>query len=130
MKLLLDEHLSPKLVEIVRALAPDLDIESIVDWKDGQFTNRPDEQILRAAVGEGRTLVTFDLRTIPPILAEFAVSGEDHGGVVFVSAKSFASNDFKGLGHALTFLDGVMNSLDCTCNHLVARCVTHNLQCI
>jgi len=101
MKLLLDENLSPKLVEIVRSLAPKLDIESIFDWKGGQFPNSPDEEILRAAAGEGRTLVTFDLRTIPAILSEFAVSGEQHGGVIFISAKSFASNDFKGLARAL-----------------------------
>jgi predicted nuclease of predicted toxin-antitoxin system len=101
MKLLLDEHLSPKVVEIVLALSPGLDIESIRHWKGGQFTNRPDEQILRAAAGEGRVLVTFDVRTIPPILAEFGVAGEDHGGVIFVSAKSIPQNDFARLARAI-----------------------------
>lgn len=112
MKLLLDEHLSPKLVAVVRSLAPDLDIVSILDWRHGQFINRPDEQILRTAAREGRTLVTFDLRTIPPILSEFAMSAEDHGGVIFVSAKSFASNDFKGLGHALFSLVNELANVD------------------
>ena len=106
MKLLLDEHLSPRLVDIARSLAPALDIVSIHQWQDGQFTNQPDERILRAAATEGRTLVTFALRTIPPVLAEFGVCGESHAGVLFISAKSFASNDFKSLARALVKLAG------------------------
>jgi len=101
MKLLLDEHLSPQLVEVIRSLAPALDIVCIHQWQDGQFTNQPDERILRAAAAQDRVLVTFDLRTIPAILADFAVCGENHGGVLFISAKSFASNDFKSLARAL-----------------------------
>ncbi|MCH7227888.1 DUF5615 family PIN-like protein [Haloferula sp. A504] len=101
MKLLLDEHLSPKLVEVVRSLAPLLDIVSIHQWQDGQFTNQPDERILRSAAAEGRVLVTFDVRTIPAILSDFAVCGENHAGVIFISAKSFASNDFKSLARAI-----------------------------
>ena len=101
MKLLLDEHLSPKLVAAVRALAPALDIVSIHQWHDGQFTNQPDERILRAAAAQDRVLVTFDLRTIPAILADFAACGESHAGVLFISAKSFASNDLKSLARAL-----------------------------
>lgn len=61
MKLLLDEHLSPKLVAAVRALAPALDVASIHHWQDAQFTNQPDERILRAAAAQDRVLVTFDL---------------------------------------------------------------------
>lgn len=101
MKLLLDEHLSPQLVEVVRSLAPALDIVSIHHWQEGQFTNQPDERILRAAAAQDRVLVTFDLRTIPAILAEFVVCGECHGGVLFISANSFASNDSKSLARAL-----------------------------
>jgi predicted nuclease of predicted toxin-antitoxin system len=101
MKLLLDEPLSPNLVEVVRSLAPLLDIVSIHQWQDGQFTNQPDERILRSAAAEGRVLVTFDVRTIPAILSDFAVCGENHAGVIFISAKSFASNDFKSLARAI-----------------------------
>lgn len=101
MKLLLEEHLSPKLVEVVRSLAPLLDIVSIHQWQDGQFTNQPDERILRSAAAEGRVLVTFDVCTIPAILSDFAVCGENHAGVIFISAKSFASNDFKSLARAI-----------------------------
>ena len=104
MKLLLDEHLSPKVVEIVRRLAPDLDIESIHDWREGQFISQADERILRAAAGEGRVLVTCDLRTIPPILVEFGVAREDHAGVIFVSVKSIPQNDLNGIAHALVEL--------------------------
>jgi hypothetical protein len=37
------------------------------------------------------TLVTFDLNTSPALLREKAAAGEDHGGVTFVSSKSFAA---------------------------------------
>lgn len=47
---------------------------SIHHWQDGQFTNQPDERILRAAAAQDRVLVTFDLRTIPAIL-----TGQDSG---------------------------------------------------
>ena len=104
MKLLLDEHLSPKLVEIIRALASRVDIESIYRWQSGRFINRPDDMILRAAAEDGRTLVTFDVRTIPSILVEFGISGEEHAGVIFVSIKSYPQNDFKGLAHAIVAL--------------------------
>lgn len=106
MKLLLDEHLSPRLADIVRSLAPELDVLSIHQWQHGRFTNQPDERILRAAAAEGRTLVTFDLRTIPRVLAEFGVCGESHAGVLFISAKSFAANDFKAVGRALVNVAG------------------------
>jgi len=89
---------------MVRSIAPGLDIVSVHQWRDGQFTNQPDERILRAAAAEGRTLVTFDLRSIPQVLAEFAVCGESHAGVVFISAKSFRSNDIKSLARALVKL--------------------------
>ncbi len=51
-------------------------------------------------------LVTFDLRTIPRVLAEFGVCGESHAGVLFISAKSFAANDFKAAGRALVNVAG------------------------
>lgn len=104
MKLLLDEQISPKVGEIVQGLEPVIDIQTIYDWKGGQFTSQPDDRILRAAAGEGMVLVTYDVRTIPPILVEFAIANEDHGGVVLVSAKSIPSHDFKRLAHALVRL--------------------------
>ena len=35
---------------------------------------------------------------------DFAVAGEDHAGVLFVSIKSLAQNDFRHLAHAIVAL--------------------------
>jgi hypothetical protein len=104
MKLLLDEHVSPAVAKIVRKISPDIEIVSIHHWRDGQFINQPDERILRAAAIEGLVLVSFDVNTIPPVISEFANSGESHAGVIFVSIRTFAQNDVKGLARALVEL--------------------------
>lgn len=104
MKLLLDEHVSPAVAKIVGNISPDIEIVSIHDWRNGQFINQPDERILRAAAIEGFVLVSFDVNTIPPVISEFAISGESHAGVIFVSIRTFAQNDVKGLARALVEL--------------------------
>ena len=101
MKILLDEHISPAVVPEVKRLAPGAEIVSILEWKSGQFRNCPDEAILREARREGYVLLTFDVNTIPPVLSEFAVAGETHAGVVFVSSKSFAQNDIGALARSI-----------------------------
>ena len=47
------------------------------------------------------TLVTYDRRTIPPLLKTWAESGRRHGGVIFVDEKSIAPADVGGLVQAL-----------------------------
>jgi len=50
------------------------------------------------------TLVTYDRRTIPPLLKDWAEAGRSHGGVIFVDEKSISPADIGGLVRALLAL--------------------------
>jgi hypothetical protein len=53
---------------------------------------------------QGLTLVTYDRRTIPPLLKTWAEEERTHGGVVFVDEKTISPADIGGLVWALTRL--------------------------
>jgi predicted nuclease of predicted toxin-antitoxin system len=101
LKLLLDEHVWPGLAGRLREALPGAHIESLHHWMEGRFLHQPDESILSEAHAQEMTLVTFDLATIPALLADRIALGEDHAGVIFVSTKSFAQNDHGGLLRAI-----------------------------
>jgi len=98
---LLDEHLSPEVVRIAKAMEPEFPVQSLHKWRSGLCVGQSDARILREAAREGITLVTFDVNTIPALLQEMLVAGEEHAGVVFVSSKTFAQNDSAGIAAAL-----------------------------
>lgn len=99
MKLLLDEHLAPVLAQ--RLGEGGIDVVALRDWRAGDYLELPDDVILRAAYEDSRTLVTYDLRTIPPLLKTWAEQGIAHSGVVFVDTRTLAPNDIGGLLRAL-----------------------------
>ena len=101
MKLLLDEHIWPGIAALVNQVIPAAEVESIHRFSGGCFMNCDDAAILREAHRAGRILVTFDVNTIPALLREMASVEEAHGGVIFISAKSFSQNDHQGLARAL-----------------------------
>jgi hypothetical protein len=103
LSLLLDQHLSPEIAIQMRAKRPEIPILSLYEWREGTFVGSADLLILQAAMEDGLTLVTYDLKTIPPILAEWGISGISHGGVVFVNHFTIASNDFGRLVRALIY---------------------------
>ena len=53
--------------------------------------------VLREANRAKLTLVTFDLKTIPPLLRLWTEQGIDHAGVILVDEKTFTQNDIGGL---------------------------------
>jgi len=73
-------------------------------WQGGHFLSAADELMLREARESKLTLVTFDLRTIPPLLRSWAGQDIDHGGVVLVDERTIAQNDIGGLVAALCAL--------------------------
>jgi hypothetical protein len=91
---------------------PKADITSMQAWGDKKYLGLPDEVILAAAREEERTLVTFDQRTIAPLLKSWAEQGLTHGGVVFIDQRTFAPNDLGGLLHALEALWNVHGKLE------------------
>lgn len=85
------------LKQIVQAA----EVESIHGFRGGRLMNSDDAVILREAHQAGRVLVTFDVNTIPALLQEMAALDDEHSGVIFISAKSFAQNDHNRIAHAL-----------------------------
>lgn len=104
MKILLDEHLWPGLVEMVSNLVTGHDLESVHSFDGGALVNQADSLILERARLEGRVLVTCDVNTIPEELRERAHAGKSHAGVVFLSSKSFIQNDHGSIAKALASL--------------------------
>jgi hypothetical protein len=114
LKLLLDEHIWPGVAELVKRQMPATEITSIHRYNHGCLINTTDDEILAEAQRGGWTLVTFDLNTIPRLLSEKAMANEEHGGVIFVSSKSFAQNDHSGLAQALSVVARSESAADWT----------------
>ena len=101
MKLLLDEHIWPGVAKLLKQIIPAAEVESIHSFCGGRMMNSDDAVILREAHQAGRVLVTYDVNTIPALLQEMAAVNDEHSGVIFISAKSFAQNDHKRIARAL-----------------------------
>ncbi len=112
LKLLLDEHLSPRIARQFRLKWPRSQIESVLFWQQGQFAGVQDEVLLAAAHEQGWTLVTYDLATIVPILKAWGEQGIERGGVILVDNRTIAANDIGGLIHALGLLWRAEKALD------------------
>ncbi len=103
-RFLLDEHLAPAIADAVRSLKEDMVVIPLAGWQDGAYLGASDDTLLQAAFAAGFTLVTFDQRTIMPLLQTWAQEGRTHGGVVFVSAYTFATDNVGALSRALVRL--------------------------
>jgi hypothetical protein len=101
LKLLLDEHVSPDIAEGLRRRCKGLTVLGLAEWESGRFLGLSDEAILDEAAAQHLTLVTYDLKTIPPLLKAWLESGRNHGGVIFVDNKTISSSDRGGLIRAL-----------------------------
>lgn len=101
LKLLLDEHLSPRIPQQFRSKWPGARIESIRFWQNGHFAGAPDDVLLREAHAKGWTLVTYDQATIVPLLKAWGEQGVEHGGVILVDNRTIAASDIGGLLRAL-----------------------------
>ena len=96
---LLDEHVSPQVARLLRRRG--IEAHALRDHEGGRLLQADDAELLRAALRAGLVFVTFDVHTVPEVLRFFAESGEEHGGVVLVSARSFPQDDVGGLAEAL-----------------------------
>jgi hypothetical protein len=101
LKLLLDEHISPKVAEGLCRRNRALLVRFIAEWENGEFLGPDDAACLTHAAAQGLTLVTYDRRTIPPLLKSWAEQGRGHGGVIFVDEKTIAPSEVGSLVHAL-----------------------------
>ena len=81
MKLLLDEmHTSAAAVEL-RVHGPD--VASVQERAD--LRGLADEDILIVAAGEGRAVVTENVKDFAPLDRRWAAEGREHAGLVFTS---------------------------------------------
>jgi hypothetical protein len=101
LKLLLDEHISPDVAERVRRRSRTPVIRYFAEWEGGAFLGRDDSACLQQAAKQGLTLVTYDRRTIPPLLKTWAEEDREHGGIVFVDEKTISPADVGSLVRAL-----------------------------
>ena len=101
LQLLLDEHISPVIAKNLQAQRRTMKIVAFQGWRSGSFMGAGDHVFLPEAKKDGLTLVSYDQKTIRPLLKQWAELGIDHGGVVFVDTKTIAPQDFGGLVEAL-----------------------------
>lgn len=101
LSLLLDENISPQVAKQIAQKRPDIPAQSLHHWQEGHFKAQPDESILVAAASERLTLVTYDQKTILPVLVQWGQEGVDHAGVIFVDNHTIAPNDFGALVRSL-----------------------------
>jgi hypothetical protein len=104
LQFLLDEHTSPAVARQAMLKYPRMKIVALKHWRSGNFLGIEDRLVLPEAKRDGLTLVSYDQRTIRPLLKEWAEQGIDHGGVVFVDTKTIAPDNFGLLVSALSDL--------------------------
>lgn len=101
LKLLLDEHISPAVARGLRSRNESLMVVCLASWQKGEFLGQQDFVCLQEAAKQGLTLVTYDRRSIPPLLKDWIEQGRRHGGLIFVDEKTISPADVGGLVRAL-----------------------------
>lgn len=86
--LLLDEMFSDVIAR--QLLAKGHDAISVV--ADPSLVALADDQILAYATAEGLTLVTANIKDFVPLGGRYRAAGQNHAGLVLVSAKTFPQN--------------------------------------
>jgi hypothetical protein len=104
LKLLLDEHISPGVAQSMRRRDRNIVVVAMVDWEEGNFLGQEDSVCLQEAAIQKLTLVTYDRRTIPPLLKDWAEEGRHHAGVIFADEKTSSPADIGGLVQSLNLL--------------------------
>ncbi len=114
LKLLLDEHISPDVADGLRRRNRSLVIHWMAEWQGSDFLGKEDFACLLEAAKQGLTLVTYDRRTIPPLLKIWAEEGRRHGGVIFVDEKTISPANIGSLVRALIQLSKETGKWDWT----------------
>lgn len=104
LKLLLDEHISPAVARGLRKRLPGVEVFALIEWEAGGFLGQDDAVCLAEALRQQRTFVTYDRRTIAPLLKEWAEAGKGHAGVIFVDDRTIPPSEIGALVNALAAL--------------------------
>jgi hypothetical protein len=114
LKLLLDEHISPAVAAGLCRRRPSITVSGLVDWEGGGFLGQDDAACLGHAAAHRWILVTYDRRTIPPLLKSWAEAGRHHGVVVFIDEKTIPPSNIGSQIRALAALAKEAASWDWT----------------
>ena len=119
LRLLLDEHISPDVTTGVQrrnraSVSHPIVIHSMAQWDSGNFLGKEDSVCLLEAARQRLTLVTYDRRTIPPLLKLWTEEERSHGGVIFVDEKTISPADIGRLVRALISLVDEAGGMDWT----------------
>jgi hypothetical protein len=106
---LLDEQISPEIAKQIAKKRLDIPIFTIHTWHNGNYMGIDDETILKAAAAEKLTLITYDQKTIPPILSEWGQANINHEGVIFIDYRSIPPHKFGSLVRAIIWLWDTQN---------------------
>jgi len=109
---LFDCHISKAAVTALRKKSSSIQAEHLATWRGGVLLRAADEDILAACHDEGRIFVTFDQRTIPDILRQWAAEERQHSGVVFGDENIVKPGDSGSVAAALTTLTKEMGDAD------------------
>lgn len=101
LKLLLDEHVLREVAAGLRRRGRGVEVYCMAEWEQGSYLGLNDSACLEKAAAQRLTLVTYDRRTIPPLLKAWAQEDRDHGGVIYVDEKTIAPHDIGGLVRTL-----------------------------
>ena len=104
---LLDEHIIPRVA--TTAAAEGVDVSAVAA---SSLAGSDDLTVLRAAIAEGRILVTYDVGDFVVLLGVMAREGTSVPGVVFVDRASISTSDVGGLATALVALDRMLAAGD------------------
>jgi hypothetical protein len=85
MRLLLDVHHSRVAAERLRSLGHDV----IAASDDAALAVMSDEELLRFAAAEQRSIVTENVKDFDRIVRAWSTTGEHHAGIVFTSPRRF-----------------------------------------
>ena len=104
MKLLLDAMYSPTIAEQLRRRGHDV----IAAKEDPDLATLGDDVLFAAAQGDGRALVTENLKDFLPLDAEYRRRGWVHHGVVLTTDRRFGRGDRAHIGHLVRALDALL----------------------
>ena len=100
-RLLLDEHIPPDTAAGLVRIRPAVEITCVRDWHGGTLIGAPDDVLLSGARDEGLTLVTYDQKTVRPLLTAWGLAGRAHAGVIFIDGRTCRPADIGGLVRSL-----------------------------
>ena len=95
MRFYLDENLSPRIAEILRARGLD-----VVSAHEVGNTRLDDRSQLHYAAGAHRAIVTCDIRDFTELTEEFIAANLEHAGIVLVPP-TFPTDDFAAIADAI-----------------------------